>query len=125
MATFADMTNQSIAAGFGEDSYSFYRVLNGDVAKPVRDHLIYISSSGRLAITSGEWKYIDGLGSAGFSAPNRVNPAVNGPTGQLYNLKEDPAESTNRFFLNKEKADELSALMKKFVDQGYTRNIEK
>jgi len=124
MATFADITNQTISSGYGEDSFSFQRVLEGDLSKPVRDHLINISSSGRLAITVGEWKYIDGLGSAGFSAPNRVVPLVNGPTGQLYNLKEDPVESTNRFFVNKEKADELSTLMKNLVDQGYTRNVK-
>ena len=124
MATFAEMTHQPIASGCGEDSYSFQGVLEGELSKPVRDHLINISSSGRLAITAGDWKYIDGLGSAGFSTPNRVVTLVNGPTGQLYNLKEDPAESTNRFFLNKEKADELSALMKILVDQGYTGNIK-
>lgn len=124
MATFADMTNQTIATGCGEDSYSFWSVLEGDLSKPVRDHLLYISSSGKLAITKGDWKYINALGSAGFSAPSRVAPVVNGPTGQLYNLKEDPAELTNRFFSDKEKVDELSALMNKLVDQGYTRKME-
>jgi arylsulfatase A-like enzyme len=117
MATFAELTNQPVASGFGEDSYSFHRVLNGDLSKPVRDNLINISSSGKLAITVGDWKYIDALGSAGFSTPARIEPAVNGPTGQLYNLKEDPAESTNRFFLDKEKVDELYGIMKKIVDK--------
>ncbi len=124
MATFADMTRQTIATGDGEDSYSFWRVLEGELSKPVRDHLIYISSSGKLAITKGDWKYIDALGSAGFSAPNRVASVASGPTGQLYNLKEDPAEQTNRFFSDRERVDELSALLKKMVDQGYTRNME-
>jgi len=48
---------------------------------------------------------------------------MNGPTGQLYNLKTDPAESSNRYFINKEKADELSVLMKKLIEQGYTREL--
>ena len=121
MATFADLTNQPIASGYGEDSFSFWSVIEGNITSPVRDHLINISSSGRLSITAGDWKYIDALGSAGFSAPGRVRPIHNGPTGQLYNLKEDPAESTNKFFSNKEKAAELSSLLKKMVDQGFTR----
>jgi len=124
MATLADLTNQTIDSGSGEDSFSFWDVLEGDIFHPVRDHIINISSSGKLAITEGDWKYIDAIGSAGFSAPSRVNPVVNGPTGQLYNLKEDPTESTNRFLLEKEKADELAALMKKLVDQGYSRKIK-
>lgn len=123
MATFADITGQAIAAGYGEDSYSFRSVLDGDLSKPIRDHILNISSSGKLAITKGDWKYIDALGSAGFSAPSRVKPVMNGPDGQLYNLKEDPAELMNRYFSDREKVDELSALMKKLVEQGYTRNM--
>ena len=122
MATFADMTNQTVEEKYGEDSFSFYHVLNGDVSKPTRDHLIYISSSGKLAITKDNWKYIDALGSAGFSDPTRINPVPGGPTGQLYHLAEDPTESTNRFLTDKGKADELQALMKQIVAQGYSKN---
>ena len=122
MATFADMTNQTVEEKYGEDSFSFYHVLNGDVSKPTRDHLIYISSSGKLAITKNNWKYIDALGSAGFSDPTRINPVPGGPTGQLYHLAEDPTESTNRFLTDKGKADELQALMKQIVAQGYSKN---
>jgi len=121
MATFADMTGQTIEKQYGEDSFSFYHVINGDLSQPARDHQIYISSSGKRAIVKDNWKYIDALGSAGFSAPERINPVPGGPTGQLYNLTEDPAETTNRFFTDKEKVNELQDLLNKLVDQGYSK----
>jgi len=120
LATFAELTGQAIDKRYGEDSFSFYPVINGNLSDPIRDHIIYISSSGKRAITKGDWKYIDALGSAGFSAPEHVDPVPGGPTGQLYNLAEDPAETTNRFFTDKETADELKALLEQLVDQGYS-----
>lgn len=119
-ATFAEMTGQTIDKGYGEDSFSFFPVIAGNLSDPTRDHIIYISSSGKRAITQGDWKYIDALGSAGFSAPGHVDPVPGGPTGQLYNLAEDPAETTNRFFTNKEKADELKSLLRQMEEQGYS-----
>ncbi|MDR1557344.1 MAG: arylsulfatase [Tannerellaceae bacterium] len=122
LATLADMTGQTVARKDAEDSFSFWHVLNGDLSKPTREHDIYITSSGKLAITKGDWKYIDAIGSAGFSEPSRLETVPGGPTAQLYNLAEDPAESTNRIFTDKGIADELQALMKQIVEQGHSRN---
>jgi hypothetical protein len=59
------------------------------------------------AIRSGEWKFIDGLGSGGFSYPSRLTPEKNGPKGQLYRLSEDPLEEENLFATFPEKLREL------------------
>jgi len=121
LATLAEMTGQEIDQRFAEDSFSFYKVINGKWTKPIRDHLIYISSSGKLAITKGNWKYIDCLGSGGFTFPSRLKPSANSPKGQLYNVKEDKAELFNLYFKQTDKAVELTTFMQKIVDQGYSR----
>jgi hypothetical protein len=86
-----------------------------------RDQIMYLSGSGKLAIKKGDWKYIDCLGSGGFTAPARLSPVKNGPKGQLYNMRTDSLESNNLFLREKGIANELSALLKKLLDQGYSR----
>lgn len=121
MATFADITGSQFDGKYAEDSFSFYSVLKGDHTHPYRDHLIYISSSGKLAIKKGDWKFIDCIGSGGFTDPSVVKPAANGPLGQLYNLKDDPMEIFNLYFERKDKVNELSGLLQQLKEQGYSR----
>ena len=89
---------------------------------PTRDNIIYLSSDGNLAIKKGPWKYIDCIGSGGFTYPSRLLPVKNGPAGQLYNMAEDPMESNNLFFTKKQIVEDLSDLLKELVDRGYTRS---
>ena len=121
LATLADVTGQTLQQGQAEDSFSFKTVLDGDLSSPTRDQIMYLSGSGKLAIKKGDWKFIDALGSAGFTAPNRLSPVKNGPKGQLYNLCKDPLESTNMYLFEKEKVKELSSLLDKIKEQGYSR----
>src|SRR5690606_12677866 len=74
MATFAELTGQTIEKGNAEDSFSFYKVLSEGHRGPVRDQVVYISSSGKLAVKKGDWKFIEGLGSGGFTQPSRLKP---------------------------------------------------
>ena len=122
IVTFADITGFQVDKKYAEDSFSFYNVLKGDSTHPSRDHVIYISSSGKLAIKKGDWKFIDCLGSGGFTEPSMVKSLPNGPLGQLYNLKEDPMETTNLYFERKDKVKELSELLQQLKDQGYSRH---
>ncbi len=88
-ATFADITG---TAHQGEDSFSLYPVLLG--GKTSRKEAVHQSFWGMLAITQGEWKLIDGQGSGGFTSENIPADA---PLRQLYNLKDDPSETTNLY----------------------------
>ncbi|MEZ6065968.1 MAG: hypothetical protein R3B90_09725 [Planctomycetaceae bacterium] len=47
------------------------------------------------ALRQGDWKYIEQLGSIGFTKPAREQPVPGGPTGQLYRLDTDRGETTN------------------------------
>ncbi len=118
-ATFCHLTGQKPEAGQAEDSFSFWHILNGESEKTIRESMVHHSSGGYFGIRLGDWKYIDGLGSGGFSHPSKLKPEKNGPSGQLYNLKEDAQESTNLFFQHPKKVDELKALMEEIIESGH------
>ena len=116
-ATFCDLTGQKPEAGQGEDSFSFWHVLNGDTEKMVRESMVHHSSGGFYGIRMGDWKFIDGLGSGGFSHPGKLVPAKNGPKGQLYNIKEDAMESQNlylQYMSNERLNPDVSLMLEEF-----------
>lgn len=117
-ATFREMTGLEQEENSGEDSFSFLKVLNGETDQPFRHSMVHHSASRFFSIRSGKWKYIDGLGSGGFSHPTRLKPQENGPRSQLYNLNDDPLESNNIVFEHPEKERELSLLLRKIVEAG-------
>jgi len=121
MATFSELTGQPIKKSYGEDSYSFYKVIKDRAATPIRDEIIYISSRNMLAIKKGNWKFIDGLGSGGFTEPGKLKPVEGGPLGQLYNLETDPLEKNNLYLQYPAKVKELMTQLYKLKAQGYSK----
>jgi arylsulfatase A-like enzyme len=117
IATLSDLTGQEIQDTCAEDSYSFYKTLKGNPKKPVRDQIVYLSARGKLAIKAGDWKYIDCLGSGGFTAPALIEPVEGGPLGQLYNLKLDPLEQNNLYLEEPEIVRQLSELLQGIVNR--------
>lgn len=124
LATFSEMTGEPIAGTFGEDSFSFYKVLTDHSSAALRDAIIYISSAGMLAIKKNGWKYIDGLGSGGFTSPGNVKPVMGGPLGQLYDLSKDPLETNNLYLNYPAKVKELSDLLLRYKEQGYSNEMK-
>jgi arylsulfatase A-like enzyme len=120
MATLADLTGVPVKQNNGEDSFSFYKVLKGDTNALVRDYYVHISSHGKLAIKKDGWKYAECLGSAGISEPPIVHPVKGGPIGQLYDLNTDPLEMNYLYLQHSAKVKELSALLEKIKQQGYS-----
>lgn len=121
-ATFAELTRQDIEDNMAEDSFSFMKVLYGKHHHETRDHIIYLSSSGKLAIKKDNWKYIEGIGSGGFSHPAKLAPVKNGPTDQLYNMREDVMENNNLFLQQPEVVKNLKALLEAVVKNRYREN---
>jgi arylsulfatase A-like enzyme len=105
MATFADILEASdkIPENAAEDSFSFLSSLNGE-AKAIRPFTIHHSINGTFAIRKGDWKLILDANTGGGWSSGPKTPARN---VQLYNLKEDPAETTNLEDSNPEKIKEL------------------
>jgi len=121
-ATFADLTHQDLNDRQAENSFSFFSVLNGDLTTPVRDHIVYLSSEGRLVIKKGEWKYIEGIGSGGFSYPTKLPAVKNSPTDQLYNMKEDVLERNNLFLRKPEIVKKLKSYLEEIVRSGFSQH---
>lgn len=113
MATFAEMTGQPITKGQGEDSHSFWSILNGTSDQSFREDMVHHSSRGFYSIRHGGWKYIEGLGSGGFTNPAVVKPEEGGPTGQLYREETDPSEQFNLFSERPEIVNELAVRLAK------------
>src|SRR5262249_30743950 len=98
LATCAAIVDAKLPDNAGEDSVGFLPALVNDKHdKPLREATVHHSGSGLFAIRQGHWKLIDGHGSGGFSQPKSEKPEAGGPTGQLYNLADDPVEQKNLY----------------------------
>lgn len=116
-ATLAELQDIELAENQGQDSESFLGSLLNQVKESVRKQMIHHSSGNMYAIRTREWKFVDGLGSGGFTSPSRVQPERNGPSGQLYHLVSDRGEENNVFLNYPEKVAELRELMRKIRDE--------
>ena len=96
-------------------------ILEGNLEEATRDHILYLSGANKLAIKKGEWKYIDCLGSGGFTRPYEMKPVKNGPQGQLYHLTADPMKLENLYLEKPGKAKEMKRLLEQYRKKGYSR----
>lgn len=95
LATLSVITNTKLPEGVVLDSVSFLPALEGKTY--LRPPIVMELANGLMAIRSGPWKLINGLGSGGFSKPSTIKPSPGDPAGQLYHLVDDPAETINLF----------------------------
>jgi arylsulfatase A-like enzyme len=116
-ATLAEITGTELPEDAAPDSYSFAGVLAGSGNEEIeRPPIVMESANGAMMIRSGDWKLINRLGSGGFSHPGRIEPGPGDPEGQLYNLADDPGESTNLYLEKSEVVERLTAEMKEILD---------
>jgi arylsulfatase A-like enzyme len=122
MGTVAELTHFPLPRNAGEDSYSILPALmNPGLKKPIREATVHHSANGHFSIRQGEWKLNLGRGSGGFTEPVEYTPAPGEAAGELFNLREDPAEANNLYLKLPGKVAQLSALLNKYQTQGYSR----
>jgi arylsulfatase A-like enzyme len=122
LATFAAIVGDPLLADAGKDSYNVLpAMLNPDLKEPIREATVHHSGSGMFAIRQGPWKLVQGLGSGGFTAPQRIKPTPGGPEGQLYNLDNDPGEQKNLWLDQPEIVKRLSDVLERYKQQGHSR----
>ena len=125
MATCAALTGAELPNDAAEDSYDLSQVIMGTSEKPARPYTLHQTWSLDLAIRKGDWKYLDHKGSGGnnykrwpdldkYSLPEKAPKAP----GQLYNLSEDPGETTNLYFQKPEMVKELKGLLEEAKTSG-------
>ena len=125
LATFAEICCATLPDDAVLDSFSFLPVLEGrqPADKPIRPPIVMQAGSAvsMMMIRSGDWKLINGLGSGGFTKPSSIKPKPGEPPVQLYNLRVDPAETTNLASKHPEKVKELLSAIQTNVERGRTR----
>ena len=114
MRTIAGIIGYPLPNDAAEDSFDITPVLFGQETSPIREHLIFHSGDGMFAIRHGPWKLILGRGSGGLLQPSPKE----GPTGQLYNLEDDPKEQHNIYCEHVERVECLSKLVANIQQQG-------
>ena len=121
MATCANLVGYSLLDNEGEDSYDMTPLFKQvKLVKPIREAIIHHSINGSFAIRKDNWKLIMCPDSGGWSFPKPKNKkAIDSlPKYQLYNLKNDPSETTNLYATNVGKVAELKTLLIKHINEG-------
>ncbi|MDE0623771.1 MAG: arylsulfatase [Bryobacterales bacterium] len=140
MATLAAYFGSDLPENAAEDSVNLLPVLRGEAySRPLREATVHHSVAGMFALRQGDWKLVEGdtdgdfrpghnAAAAAMNLPIK-DPATGGfqaftydildfdqenPVYRLYNLHEDPAESTDVAAENPEKVAELRGLLESY-----------
>ncbi|WP_020528751.1 sulfatase family protein [Flexithrix dorotheae] len=124
LGTVAGLLEKPIPNGAGEDSYNLWPAFVGNAGEtPIREATIHHSLQGIFSIRKGKWKFTPHLGSGGFSKPSTIEPKEGEAPGTLYDMENDPEEQNNLYDLHPEIVKELTALIEKYKEQGYSRPL--
>lgn len=121
LATCAEIVDRKLSRKAGEDSISFLATLKGK-KQAARPSMVNLSSRGYLSIRDGDWKYIDGLGSGGFTQPSKIKGGKGKPKGQLFNLSNDPGEANDIAVKHPDIAERLKKKIAAIQAAGRTRD---
>lgn len=126
-ATVASIIGYTLDDKDATDSFDMLPTMLGVQNKneSIRPHMLTQSFRGEFQIRQGNWKYLDHIGSGGnnyeknkdlkkYMLPEKAEGAL----GQLYNLTNDPGETTNLFFKEAHKRKELQQLLEQLKSSG-------
>jgi len=119
MATFAAIIDEKLPDNAGEDSYNILPALMGEkLDHPIREAIVHHSGAGVFAIRQGPWKLIIGTKGGGYHKGPQSDSI-----GQLYNLKDDPAEQHDLWDKHPEIVKRLKKLLEKYQREGHSRSL--
>jgi arylsulfatase A len=130
LATLASVLHAPLPKGNAEDSFDVLRAFTeAKPGAPVRDHVILQSAGATYDIRMGDWKLVERADAPQFDsvrnkrkteqAARRRNAAS--AQDELFNLKDDPAETKNVLAANAELAARLKKALIEARGRGYTR----
>lgn len=111
-STLASIVGHTLTDEEAPDSYDFAPLLSGEQqVKPIREEYVHLY----WAVRKGDWKLL-------FDIENVKDASLSNVVAEeLYNLKEDPSESTNVIDKHPEIVEALKAEFVRINDQGYSR----
>jgi arylsulfatase A-like enzyme len=119
MSSFAALTGQKLPSEAGPDSFDYLQVLLGR-SNTGREWLVEHSSSGKLSIIKGDWKYIEPGPGAKIQVDTNTETG-NDPLPQLYNLKTDLGEKNSVAPQNSVIVNKLTVLLQKIKGKDNIR----
>jgi arylsulfatase A len=124
LATTAAIVGEELPASSvaAEDSRNFLPAILGQQVKPIREDMIVHSSDGVFAIRKGPWKWIEGVPVEEIKAGVRKARADEFRE-QLYKTQDDPSETKDVSAGHPEVVKELRALLNRYRDGGYSREL--
>ncbi len=118
LATCADILKSKLPIDAAVDSVSILPALLGE-DKKLREAVVHHSIDGKFAIRQGKWKLIFSSGSGGWGSPKDAEATTLGmPDVQLYDMLNDPSESTNVQSAHPDVVDKLTQLMEQYIENG-------
>lgn len=128
-ATCAAIVGKDLPTNAAEDSFNMLPALTGEANEKIRPYLLQQTHwAQKLSIAKDGWKYMDYKGSGGNNynreagdwsmKPYQLPDTDPDAPGQLYNLKDDPGETTNLYSKHPEKVAELKAMLDATVQAG-------
>lgn len=94
MRTCTDILKVRLPDDAAEDSFSMLPLLRGNDT-PVREAVVHHSIDGKFAIREKRWKLVLCAGSGGWTLPDAKAEESGLPAVQLYDMENDPSETTN------------------------------
>jgi arylsulfatase A-like enzyme len=117
MATCAQIVGGELPDDAGEDSVSLLPLFS-DPQTGIRDHIVHHSINGKFAIRDKQWKLVLCPGSGGWTHPDRKAAEEGLPLVQLYDMQDDPGETTNLYQQEPARVKSMLALLKRLVADG-------
>jgi len=125
-ATVASIVGYKLKDEDARDSYDMLPAMLGtqEKSKSIRPYLLTQSFRGEFQIRQGNWKFLNHKGSGGnnyeedFMKKYAIPETASDAPGQLYNLANDPGETTNLYYKEAEKRRELEALLQQLKSSG-------
>ncbi|MBL8818334.1 MAG: arylsulfatase [Planctomyces sp.] len=123
-ATVAEIVGVKLPPDSGEDSISFFSELKNPTIDrqqiSTRPPVVHHSINGSFAIREAQWKLIFCADSGGWSEPRpgQKRTEKDLPPWQLYNLENDPAESSNVIADHPDVVQKLSQTMTTLISNG-------
>lgn len=125
MATFAAILGVELPSGSAEDSYNILPYLaSTHTGPPIREYAVLSTFNGEPVLRKGKWVIAFFLGS-GEQFRKNLEPEPGGPKGQLYDLQNDPGQTTNLWLKHPEVVAELTALHAAHVARDSSFGIDR